>query len=193
MFGITQQVLFYIGIAAFAISEYIGARILPRLRAKGLKQTATAKKGSLGIISLGMLAILLLIVFFERLGFANFPQWLLYLGFVVIFAGIAIRQWSIAVLGRFFNVNVRLVKGHTVVKKGPYRLVRHPSYLGLFIIIFGIAIEGGSLEGVICAAAISMFFIWYRIKIEEGFLIEHLGSEYNRYRKNTKYIIPLLL
>jgi protein-S-isoprenylcysteine O-methyltransferase Ste14 len=193
MFAIIQSVLFYISIAVFIISEYVGARMLPRIRSRGLKQTAAAKRGSLGLISISIIAIILLILAFQKLGLANIPQWLFYTGFLIILFGIAIRQWAIVVLGRFFNVNVRSVEGHFVIKRGPYRLVRHPSYTGLLIIILGIAIEGGSWEGVLCAAAISLFFIWYRIRIEESFLIEQLGNEYVEYRKHTKYLIPFLI
>lgn len=44
-------------------------------------------------------------------------------------AGIAIRQWSVALLGQLFTIDVRVHPDQTVVERGPYRWVRHPSYL----------------------------------------------------------------
>jgi protein-S-isoprenylcysteine O-methyltransferase len=36
-------------------------------------------------------------------------------------AGTAFRQWAIAVLGRFFTVDVRVQRGQPVIDGGPYR------------------------------------------------------------------------
>jgi protein-S-isoprenylcysteine O-methyltransferase Ste14 len=54
--------------------------------------------------------------------------------------GIAIRQWAVMVLGRYFTTNVRVHPGQTVVEEGPYRWVRHPSYTGMLITFVGIGL-----------------------------------------------------
>lgn len=51
-------------------------------------------------------------------------------GIIFILGGIALRQYSIAVLGKFFTFDVAVHKGHRLVAIGPYRYVRHPSYSG---------------------------------------------------------------
>ena len=56
---------------------------------------------------------------------------------VLMCAGIAIRQWSVALLGEFFTIDVRVHRDQTVVERGPYRWVRHPSYTGLIMTFVG--------------------------------------------------------
>jgi protein-S-isoprenylcysteine O-methyltransferase len=55
-------------------------------------------------------------------------QWPLFCaGLALMAAGVVIRQWAIAALGRFFTGDVRVHPHQQVVDTGPYRWVRHPS------------------------------------------------------------------
>src|ERR1035437_7867507 len=54
--------------------------------------------------------------------------WPVVAGIVLMAAGIGLRIWSIATLGRFFQYWIQVQPGHRVVTGGPYRYVRHPSY-----------------------------------------------------------------
>ena len=87
-------------------------------------------KGSRPLISL-MLVSFVIAFFFASPGIASLPSWSFYLGIGLMIAGIVLRQWSIAVLGRYFSRTVGVQEGQAVVDRGPYRLVRHPSYTGL--------------------------------------------------------------
>ena len=58
---------------------------------------------------------------------AKLPSWVFYPGVILMAAGIVVRQWSIAVLGRSFSGALRVQKDQTLVDSGPYRYVRHPS------------------------------------------------------------------
>ena len=42
--------------------------------------------------------------------------------------GVALRLWSIQGLGRNFSTVVSVDANQTIVKNGPYRLIRHPAY-----------------------------------------------------------------
>jgi protein-S-isoprenylcysteine O-methyltransferase Ste14 len=54
--------------------------------------------------------------------------------------GLALRLWAVLSLGRFFKVTVSIQEGHRVIRSGPYRLVRHPSYSGLLIALLGLGL-----------------------------------------------------
>jgi protein-S-isoprenylcysteine O-methyltransferase Ste14 len=54
-----------------------------------------------------------------------------WLGVVLFAAGGALRIWPVFVLGPRFSGLVAIQPGHTLATSGPYRIVRHPSYLGL--------------------------------------------------------------
>ncbi len=61
-------------------------------------------------------------------------------GVVLMLAGIALRWYAIAVLGRSFTVKVLTQTGQRVIDRGPYRLVRHPSYAGSLLTIIGVLV-----------------------------------------------------
>ena len=63
------------------------------------------------------------------------------LGLIVALAGIAFRWYAIVRLGRFFTTRVMVAPDQTVVDTGPYRLVRHPSYTGALLTLFGVLSE----------------------------------------------------
>ncbi len=52
-------------------------------------------------------------------------------GVVLFVAGLLLRWWAIITLGRFFTVDVTIEKDHELVERGPFRMVRHPSYTGV--------------------------------------------------------------
>ena len=107
--------------------------------------------------------------------------------------GIVIRQWSIAVLGRFFSGTVGTQKGQKVVKNGPYKLVRHPSYTGLLLTLLGIGLALQSWGSVIVMILGFVCTFGYRIRVEEKLLVSQLGDEYIQYMKKIKRLIPYIL
>jgi protein-S-isoprenylcysteine O-methyltransferase Ste14 len=107
--------------------------------------------------------------------------------------GIVIRQWAIAVLGRFFSRTVRVREDQTVVETGPYRYVRHPSYTGtlIFFVGFGLALQ--SWGAVLVLLPIFAVAYGYRIHVEEKLLIAELGEPYVSYTRRTKRLIPFVI
>src|SRR5207244_13315742 len=59
------------------------------------------------------------------------PIWIFSIGIFLMFLGVLVRQYAIAILGRFSSLTVQIAEDHMVVEKGPYRLIRHPSYTGI--------------------------------------------------------------
>ena len=80
--------------------------------------------------------------------------WPLVVGLVLILAGIGLRAWSIATLGRFFQYQIRVQSGHHVVTGGPYRYVRHPSYTGIALILIGIALACDDVWSLLAVAVL---------------------------------------
>jgi protein-S-isoprenylcysteine O-methyltransferase Ste14 len=108
-------------------------------------------------------------------------------------AGILLRQWSIAVLGRYFSRTVGVQEGQAVVDRGPYRLVRHPAYTGSLLTIVGLGFVLHSWGAVLVLIAFFGVAFGYRIHVEEEVLTSKLGDEYVAYTKRTKRLIPYVL
>ena len=51
--------------------------------------------------------------------------------------GLVLRVWAYATLGRLFTFQLAIRKDHKLIRHGPYKFLRHPSYTGAFIIVLG--------------------------------------------------------
>ncbi len=71
-------------------------------------------------------------------------------GVVLFVAGLLLRWWAIITLGRFFTVDVTIEKDHELVERGPFRMVRHPSYTGVLLAFVGFGFDSGQLGRVAC-------------------------------------------
>ena len=113
-----------------------------------------------------------------------------WIGIVLFAAGGALRLWPVFVLGRRFSGLVAIQPGHTLVTGGPYRIIRHPSYLGLLVNSLGWALAFRSGVGVLTALLIPPLLA--RISAEERLLRTHFGGEYDAYCSRTSRLIPEL-
>ena len=111
-------------------------------------------------------------------------------GSVVLLLGLVFRLWSILVLGRYFSVDVAIQESHEIVRRGPYRYLRHPSYTGLMIGFLGFGIALGNWLSLFLAVFPTTAVILYRISVEEQALLAEFGEEYERYRAATKRLVP---
>jgi protein-S-isoprenylcysteine O-methyltransferase Ste14 len=92
---------------------------------------------------------------------------------------------SVLSLGRSFGV---LPEARHLVTRGPYRLVRHPVYLGELGACIGLALAAASVYNVV-ALAILMFAQGVRMVLEERALAEAF-PEYRLYASHTPRLIP---
>jgi protein-S-isoprenylcysteine O-methyltransferase len=113
-------------------------------------------------------------------------------GFCIYVLGFFLRFYSVIYLGRFFTTNVAIAADHRLIDSGPYRLIRHPSYTGLFLLYLGICLcIGNWATTLIIMVPIFCAFMW-RMKVEETALCEALGEPYVNYMKRTKRLIPMV-
>ena len=176
----------------WVLSEIVVGGIIPRLRRHGAP-IRFEDNGSRPLIALSMILALVIAFLFAASGIASLPSWSFYVGTGLMIAGIVLRQWSIAVLGRYFSPTIGIQEGQAVVDRGPYRLVRHPSYTGLLIIYIGLGFVIQSWGAVLVLIAYFAAAFGYRIHVEEAVLTSKLGDEYVAYAKRTKRLIPYVL
>jgi protein-S-isoprenylcysteine O-methyltransferase Ste14 len=115
-----------------------------------------------------------------------------FIGIVLMLAGMALRWYAVAVLGRFFTFDVAVHTGQTVVEAGPYRYIRHPSYTGVLITLTGIGLALGNWAGLFALLGLMGIAYAYRIFVEESALVEALGEPYKQYMRRTKRLVPFL-
>jgi protein-S-isoprenylcysteine O-methyltransferase Ste14 len=113
-------------------------------------------------------------------------------GITIAVAGIAVRAWAVKTLGRFFQREVVIEVGQTVVRSGPYRWVRHPAYSGNLLTLFGFGVAVGSWIGALFGMLIALLAHIPRIQVEERALRDAFGESYAAYEAETSRIIPFV-
>jgi protein-S-isoprenylcysteine O-methyltransferase Ste14 len=111
-------------------------------------------------------------------------------GCLLALAGVAIFVRSRAELGLAWSFGPRADRATGLVTTGPYRLVRHPIYLGLTVLSVGEALACASWPSImIVVAAIVPTLVW-RARAEERLLERTFGAAYDDYRARTGMIVP---
>ena len=113
-------------------------------------------------------------------------------GVVLFVAGLFLRWWAIITLGRFFTLDVTIEKDHELVERGPFRMVRHPSYTGVLLAFVGLALSLGNWAALLVVLLpIGVAFI-HRMNVEEDALSGALGPQYTDYMRRTKRLVPFV-
>jgi len=97
-------------------------------------------------------------------------------GVFLFVAGVALRWWAIITLGRFFTVDVVVEKDHEVVERGPFRLVRHPSYAGVLLGFVGFALTLRNWAALLIILLPIFAVFMRRMNVEEKALSRALGA-----------------
>ena len=116
-----------------------------------------------------------------------------WLGIALIYVGIAFRLYAIHTLGAYFTTRVATTQGQTIIESGPYRLIRHPSYTGMLIILLGLALAFTNWLSLLFIMAGGLIGLGYRIHVEERVLQEKFGQQYQDYMRRTKRLIPFVV
>src|SRR5204863_3205988 len=108
-------------------------------------------------------------------------------GEAVALAGCTWLLASALALGRCFSV---LPEARGLVTRGPYRLVRHPVYLGELAVCAGLVIASPSGWNIAFGAGF-LLAQSIRMRLEEEALMKEF-PEYATYAATTERIVPLL-
>lgn len=160
-------------------------------RAGGLRQPG-AKPWDIWlaiIASLAAFAIAILAGLDERWGWTGTVSigWHI-VGILLSIIGWVFFLWAMA-SNPFFSESVRVQENHQVAQRGPYRLVRHPGYLGNLIGCLGQPLLFGSWWAFIPAILTILAFV-IRTTLEDKTLQEELNG-YSDYAKQIRYrLIP---
>jgi protein-S-isoprenylcysteine O-methyltransferase Ste14 len=111
-------------------------------------------------------------------------------GFALIIGGLIYRWVAILQLGKSFTVDVAITDVAELKTDGIYERVRHPSYLGLLLIVVGFSAIMSSYWSFLVLAVPVFLAIIYRISVEEKLLISEFGDRYLKYKRETKKLIP---
>jgi protein-S-isoprenylcysteine O-methyltransferase Ste14 len=159
------------------------------------RKTGQFDRGTQAVLKTAFLAaavVLILAPVLEHAGKLVYHPILGIAGLVIMMGGMALRWWASEVLGAFYTRTLLITSEHRVVDQGPYRLVRHPGYLGILALFVGAGSATGSwIAAGVITLLISAAYV-YRIRMEETMLTTALGEPYRAYMAHTKRLIPFI-
>ena len=164
---------------------------------QGLRRRAEATGADRGTF-FGLLACIAVAVAVAILGLQvpaaaiGFPALVLTVALLTLWAGIAVRWWAFATLGRYFTFTVMTSADQPVVTKGPYRFLRHPGYSGLELALIGLGLGFGNWISLASLTLLPLVGLLARIRVEESALSATLGDAYRSYADRRQRLIPFV-
>jgi protein-S-isoprenylcysteine O-methyltransferase Ste14 len=133
------------------------------------------------------------IAFVFRFGVLPRQQLWFWLGLATMIEGSLLRRHCFRMLGSSFTGVVVVREDQTIVDRGAYRWVRHPSYTAAVLVFAGMAVALGNwISIVVMLIAIPPTYA-YRVRVEERALVQTLGDPYRAYMQRTKRFIPMII
>ena len=183
----------FVGAIATAIYTY---RIPELANSRGKFHEGT-KKWDYFLVIPYILIIILVIPFTAGLDTVRY-QWSsmdngsFFIGVLLYVGSTILVQWCM-LTNQYFEGTVRIQeeRNHRVITEGPYRIVRHPGYVGMIITGLSLVLMLGSYAAFI-PLALSMIILVARTALEDETLMSELTG-YREYSEQTRYrLIPLL-
>jgi len=141
---------------------------------------------SLVVSVFGPLGIWIVAGLSQRWGWSQLALAWQLIGLGVMAAGYALFMWAMA-SNRFFSglVRIQTERGHAVSNGGPYRIVRHPGYVGMAAMMTGEALLLGS-AWALAPAAITIGVLVVRTALEDRYLRAQLDG-YTEYAERVRW------
>src|SRR6266481_434891 len=110
-------------------------------------------------------------------------------GFAIGLAGAVLLVWASVLLGRLMIHEAAIREDHALIASGPYRLVRHPVYVGYLALLLGSGVA--SLNVCLWLLwPVSLLGILIQAASEEQLLGARFGRDYERYVGRIGRLIP---
>jgi len=126
----------------------------------------------------------------NRVVFADLPA-LSALAVVVTVVGLLFAAWARLALGGNWSGSITIKKGHQLIRRGPYRFIRHPIYTGMLVALVGTAVAQQQVRGLVAVVVVLLAF-YRKACREESFLSEEFGDSYVEHRQHTGMFLPRL-
>ncbi len=100
--------------------------------------------------------------------------------------------WARIELGPLWSSRVTRRANHRIVDRGPYGLVRHPTYLGIVVAALATAVVRGTPAAFIGVVLLTVG-LYLKARVEELFLREELGAQaYDSYAARVPMLLPFV-
>ncbi len=117
--------------------------------------------------------------------------WTGLVGTILCVLGGVLSIWARYCLGRNWSGKVMVQREHRLIESGPYRLIRHPIYTGVLLMMLGASLVVGYVFSF-AWLALSSFGLVRKSEQEEELMASQFPETYSNYRQNTKRLLPFI-
>ena len=111
---------------------------------------------------------------------------------IIYITGLILRYWSLILLGKNFSRDVEVEDTQELISHGTYRYIRHPLYLGLFLLTIAVPLYVGNIIVFLLSIIIMFKVINFRIIEEEEFMEDVLGDRYRLWKNKRYKFLPFI-
>jgi len=120
---------------------------------------------------------------------SNYSLRLIGLAVYLVFSWIQV--WAYKTLGENYSQEIVIFKNHQLIKKGPFKFVRHPQYVSQILMDLGASFAVMSYI-ILPIALFQIPFIFFRASIEDKLMNKHFGEEFKAYKAKSGFMIPFI-
>lgn len=191
------DLLFTWPVMVFILSGVLVHMVPPHTKAQSLFNPPPFDRGSTFLMLFGYVAFGLSSFVLYLKTFTQTPclcHWSSIIGVILMLLGLALRQWTITTMGKYFTGQVVLEQEHPVIEVGPFKhlLIRHPGYLGTLLIAIGLPFLFHSKMSFILFWVLMVPTYAFRIKVEDEELSRNIGESFDAYKKRTWRLLPYI-
>jgi protein-S-isoprenylcysteine O-methyltransferase Ste14 len=99
---------------------------------------------------------------------------------------------AVRMLGKQWSITARVLEGHKLITEGPYSVVRHPIYTGMFGMLLATGLAISHWIGLLIAIVVFAIGTSIRVHSEERLLRGTFGAEFEAYARKVPALIPFL-
>jgi protein-S-isoprenylcysteine O-methyltransferase Ste14 len=111
-------------------------------------------------------------------------------GLVCSVASFKLRWSAISALGKFWSLHVEIRENHQLVQSGPFRLVRHPTYLSMDLEVASFPLFCSAWFMLILIPIAYIPALILRLRLEEPAMVEKFGDAYRDYQRRVPMLFP---
>lgn len=108
---------------------------------------------------------------------------------VVAILGLLFSVWARLALGSNWSGTVTIKANHQLIRRGPYRFIRHPIYTGMLAALLATAITQRMVTGLLGFAVVTVA-LYLKARREESFLSQEFGDAFAEHRQHTGMFLP---
>lgn len=174
--------------------------IIERLLRKGTNaislEAGESDRGSSKIIWVSGLFNIVLVLFAPILnaywvGYLN-STYVAWAGILLMLGGLGLRYWAAKILDRYYTRTLQIIEGQQIVVRSPYSIIRHPGYLGTFLMEIGASFAVNNWIVLLIITTAGVLSRTYRIHVEEQMLLATFEEQYKVYAEKTWRMIPFI-